>query len=259
MKALLAAVLAFLVAAPAVVAPAVVAPAWAEDCVLDHCADRQPLPQAQQAPGGGSGAGDRFGPEAWRGGPAKGDFDFYVLALSWSPSFCETTGARRGSAQCAPGAHPGFVVHGLWPQNDDGYPSQCPGDPSLPYSVLSRLSDLYADSGLARHEWRQHGLCSAKTPAGYFADVRAARNSVVVPPAFKAPQADQRLAPRDIQRAFMDANPRLRAGMMAVTCRRGLFLEARFCLSKDLRNFVACPQVARESCRSQSVVAPAGP
>ena len=196
MKALLAAVLAFLVAAPAVVAPAVVAPAWAEDCVLDHCADRQPLPQAQQAPGGGSGAGDRFGPEAWRGGPAKGDFDFYVLALSWSPSFCETTGARRGSAQCAPGAHPGFVVHGLWPQNDDGYPSQCPGDPSLPYSVLSRLSDLYADSGLARHEWRQHGLCSAKTPAGYFADVRAARNSVVVPPASRRPGGPEARAAR---------------------------------------------------------------
>jgi ribonuclease T2 len=45
--------------------------------------------------------------------------------------------------------------------------------------------------------------------------------------------------------------------MMAVTCRRGLFQEARFCLSKDLRNFVPCPQVAQQGCRSQSVVAPA--
>jgi ribonuclease T2 len=239
MKALLAAILMLFFGA---------APAFAEDCLLDHCADRQPLTPSQQV----------SGPAAWRGGAASGDFDFYVLALSWSPSFCETTGARRGSVQCAPGANPGFVVHGLWPQNDDGYPSQCPGNAFLPFSLLSSLSDLYPDPGLARHEWRQHGLCSGKSPSGYFADVRAARAAVAVPPALTAPQADQTLSPLGVQRAFMAANPRLRPGMMAVVCRRGLFLEARFCLSKDLRNFVSCPQVARESCRSQSMVAPAG-
>ncbi|MGO8740130.1 ribonuclease T2 family protein [Rhodoblastus sp.] len=248
MKALLAAILTLLVAAPA----------FAGDCILDNCADRQPLPEAQASPAGGFARGGGFGRGVWRGGGASGDFDFYVLSLSWSPSFCETTGSRRPSAQCAPGANPGFVVHGLWPQNDNGYPSQCSGDSDLPYSVLSRLGDLYPDPGLARHEWRQHGLCSGKPPAGYFADVRAARDSIVVPPALKAPQGDQRMAPLDIQRAFMAANPRLRAGMMAVTCRRGAFQEARFCLSKDLRNFVACPQVAREGCRGQSVVVPAG-
>ncbi len=253
MKALLAAILILFVAAPAVVAPA-----WADDCLLDHCADRRPVSQAQSAPDGGSGPAGRFGPNAWRGGAASGDFDFYVLALSWSPSFCQTTGARRASAQCAPGANPGFVVHGLWPQNDDGYPSQCPGNPYLPYSVLSGLGDLYPDPGLARHEWRQHGLCSGMSPSGYFAAVRAARDLVATPPALTAPQADLSLSPFDVQRAFMAANPRLRAGMMAVVCRRGLFQEARFCLSKDLRNFVSCPQVARENCRSPSVVAPAG-
>ena len=44
-----------------------------------------------------------------------GQFDFYVLALSWSPSFCEAAaergGSRNASAQC--GARPySFVVHG---------------------------------------------------------------------------------------------------------------------------------------------------
>ncbi len=249
--AILAAILMLFVAAPDVVAPA-----RADDCLLDRCADRQPA--SPSAPTGRFGPGGRAGSEPWRSGAASGDFDFYVLSLSWSPSFCATIGARRGSAQCAPGANPGFVVHGLWPQNADGYPGQCPGNPYLPYSVLSRLGDLYPDPGLARHEWRQHGLCSGKSPSGYFADVRAARDSVAVPPPLNAPQADQRLAPQNIQRAFMAANPRLRAGMMAVTCRRGLFLEARFCLSKDLRDFVSCPEVAREGCRDMSVVVPAG-
>src|SRR6478752_5799189 len=59
-----------------------------------------------------------------RGGPA-GDFDFYVLALSWSPGFCETAGSGRERDQCKDGAGLGFVVHGLWPQNERGFPSEC--------------------------------------------------------------------------------------------------------------------------------------
>ncbi|WP_298426879.1 ribonuclease T2 [Rhodoblastus sp.] len=228
-------------------------PARADDCILDHCADRRSSPDAPAA-----SAPD---PAPWRrssgGGALAGDFDFYVLALSWSPSFCAMGGAARSPAQCASGANPGFVVHGLWPQNDYGYPRQCPGNGFLPFSVLSSLGDLYPDQGLARHEWRQHGLCSGKPPSGYFADVRTARDAIAVPPAFKAPATDLRLSPLDVQRAFFDANPRLRPGMMAVTCRRGLFQEARFCLSKDLRAFVPCPQVAQQGCRSQSVVLPA--
>jgi ribonuclease T2 len=49
-----------------------------------------------------------------------GQFDFYVLSLSWSPSFCEGReenggGGRSQQIQC--GGRPfSFVVHGLWPQ-----------------------------------------------------------------------------------------------------------------------------------------------
>jgi ribonuclease T2 len=192
-----------------------------------------------------------------RGGDAPGGFDFYVLALSWSPGFCASDGASHARAQCAPGANPGFVLHGLWPQYDHGYPSRCPGNPFLPFSVLSGLNGLYPDEGLARHEWRQHGVCSGKPPSGYFADARAARDRVSVPEEFKAPREDRYVAPREVQRAFLDANPRLRPGMMAVTCKRGVLQEVRLCLSRDLRDFVACPQVARQSCRSPDMLAPA--
>ncbi|MDI9846853.1 ribonuclease T2 [Rhodoblastus sp. 17X3] len=230
----------------------------ASDCILDNCADQRPSPgEPSVAP-----APDAPAPRQWpgprRGGGApSGDFDFYVLALSWSPAFCATGGSQRSSAQCAPGANPGFVTHGLWPQYQNGYPSRCGGDGFLPFSVLSGLGDLYPDQGLARHEWRQHGLCSGKSPSGYFADVRAARDGVAIPQAFKGPQEDREVSPLDIQRAFIDANPRLRPGMMAVVCRRGTFQEARFCLSRDLRAFVACPEVVRQGCRSQSIVMPA--
>jgi ribonuclease T2 len=223
----------------------------ASDCILDNCADQTPSRAAPDAPASRRWPGPR------RGGAPSGDFDFYVLALSWSPAFCATGGSERSPAQCAPGANPGFVTHGLWPQYQSGYPSRCGGDGFLPYSVLSSLGDLYPDQGLARHEWRQHGLCSGKSPSGYFADVRAARDAIAIPQAFKGPREDRQVSPLDVQRAFIDANPRLRPGMMAVVCRRGTFQEARFCLSRDLRAFVACPEVVRQGCRSQSIVMPA--
>ncbi len=256
MKRLFVAALLVLAAVPALAAG---------DCILDNCADQRPLPDAPATPDAPAAPSAPAQParNSWfaprRGGAApSGDFDFYVLSLSWSPSFCADGGAERSRNQCAPGANPGFVVHGLWPQYANGYPSQCAGNPFLPYSVLAGLDGLYPDQGLARHEWRQHGVCSGKPPSGYFADVRAARDAVALPAALKAPDQDQTLAPLDVQRAFIEANPRLRPGMMAVTCRHGALQEARICFSKDLRDFVACPQVARQGCFSQSIVVPAG-
>ena len=59
------------------------------------------------------------------GGGTPGDFDYYVLSLSWSSGFCETPAGARAHGQCDAGANLGFVVHGLWPQYEHGYPSDC--------------------------------------------------------------------------------------------------------------------------------------
>jgi ribonuclease T2 len=230
--------------------------AAASDCILDNCADQRPAraapPAAPEAPNPGQG---RYRPP---GTTPSGDFAYYLLSLSWSPSFCANGGARRSRGQCAPGANPGFVVHGLWPQNARRYPPYCDAA-ALPYSMLAGLSDLYPDEGLARHEWSAHGACSGKGAAAYFADVRAARDAVVVPTGLKALRENLTLSPLDLQRAFFDANPRLRPGMMTVTCQRGALSEVRICLSKDLRDFVACPDVVRQGCFSQTIAVPAAP
>ncbi len=226
---------------------AVTAPAAArdDDCILDNCADRRP-PIAQ-------GAGPRV--ETPRGGVAPGDFDFYVLALSWSPGFCETIGGARD--QCAPGKGLGFVVHGLWPQNERGFPSDCPGASSPSRVALEHAGDVFPDARLARYEWRKHGTCSGKSPSDYFADVARARETVAIPTLFLRPSGDQTLTPIDIARAFYAANPRLRPGMMAVACRRNVFEEVRICLSKDLRDFRVCPQVVERGCHQRELFVPA--
>ena len=182
-----------------------------------------------------------------RGG-VPGDFDFYVLALSWSPAFCAREGERRGLDQCAPGAGHAFVVHGLWPQHERGYPSRCGPERSPSRLAMEEARGVFPGDGLARHEWRVHGTCSGLSPADYFRAVRRARERVRVPEPFARAGAPQSLTPLEIARAFAEANPGLRPDMMAVVCRRGELQEMRFCLEKDLRGFRSCPEVARAGC-----------
>jgi ribonuclease T2 len=196
-----------------------------------------------------------------RGG-APGDFDFYVLALSWSPGFCELEDGGRGRSreQCAPGANPGFVVHGLWPQNERGYPTDCgPAGRSPSRMALAEAEGLFPTEGLARHQWRKHGTCSGSSPGDYFADTRRAREKVVIPPALRGSDRDQTWTPIELERAFVAANPGLRTDMMSVACRRGVLQEVRICFTRDLRGFRSCQEVDRSGCRAPEIRITASP
>ena len=222
--------------------------ARADDCILDRCADKAP-PAASAAPAGPAPApSPRVGPMA------TGNFDFYVLALSWSAGFCEVSGG--GKSQCEPGGNLGFVVHGLWPQYEHGYPSNCGYAPAPSRLALDRAKGVYPDEGLARYEWRKHGSCTGLSAGDYFDSVARARAGVVIPESFVKVPSDQNLATMDIERAFLGANPRLRPGMLSVGCQRGVLEEVRICLTKDLRDFRACPEVARRGCRSREIRVP---
>jgi ribonuclease T2 len=198
----------------------------------------------------------QFGGSRESRGARPGSFDFYVLALSWSAGFCELKGDERRSRQCDAGRGLDFVVHGLWPQYDNGYPSDCAADRFVPRPVLDSVKDLFPETGLAIHEWRKHGTCSGKSPSGYFADVRLARNKVKIPEQLKSLKKEAKFSPLEIERAFAAANPGLRPDMMAVSCRRGVLEEVRICLDRDLRGFHICPQVNRSGCRTQEITVP---
>jgi ribonuclease T2 len=183
-----------------------------------------------------------------------GIFDFWVLALSWSPGFCEIAGPGRGRDQCDAGSNLGFVVHGLWPQYENGYPSFCaPGERSPPRAAIEEAKGLFPDDGLARYEWRRHGGCSGLAASAYFRAVRAARALVTVPERLDRPAVGTKALPIEIERAFADANPGLRPDMMAIGCARRHFQEIRICLTKDLRGFRTCPEVDRDGCRGGEV------
>ncbi len=189
-----------------------------------------------------------------RGGE-PGDFDFYVLALSWSPGFCELDGDRdRNREQCAEGAGLRFVVHGLWPQNERGFPSECGPAGRTPSRIaLDQARGLFPSEGLARHQWRKHGTCSGSSPSDYFADTRRAREKIAIPPALAKTERDQTWTAIDLERAFVAANPGLRTDMMSVACKRDVLQEVRICLSKDLRDFRMCQEVDRSGCRARDI------
>ena len=188
-----------------------------------------------------------------RGAP-PGDFDLYLLALTWSPGFCASGGDRAAPGQCASDA--GFVVHGLWPQYERGYPSFCGPDRAPLRSDLAAAEGLMPSEGLARYEWRKHGSCSGLPPARYFSAVAAARDRVALPAALP-----RRTSPLDIERSFVLANPGLRTDMMAIGCGRSedgtVLREVRICLTRDLRQFRRCPdEVEQQACHARSVLVP---
>ncbi|QUS36784.1 ribonuclease T2 family protein [Falsirhodobacter algicola] len=182
--------------------------------------------------------------------PARAQvFDHYVLALSWSPGWCATQGGPD-AAQCRRDL--GFIVHGLWPQNDDDWPEWCDTDAAPTRAEREALSDI-TDPDLALHEWRKHGSCTGLPPAGYYELTRAAWDRVTLPAALQNLRQDRPLSARQVEAAFLEANPDMSADGVTVTCREGHIAEVRLCLTRDLTPR-PCAASARRDCRGPATM-----
>jgi len=189
-----------------------------------------------------------------------GRFDFYVLALSWSPSYCEATQERSPNRapgpQCA-GRPFSFVVHGLWPQYERGFPSYCQVPaPRLDRATVTSMLDLMPSPSLIFHEWGRHGTCSGLSPHAYFETVRKARAAVRIPQGYVKLDKPITVTPADVAEAFVKVNPGLSRAAMAVSCDSKRLTEVRVCLGKDF-SFRDCGEIARRSCRLNKVAMPA--
>jgi ribonuclease T2 len=184
-------------------------------------------------------------------------FDYYVMTLSWAPGFCDLGGQETSSPECAAGSSDGFVVHGLWPDNEyRPNPEACLGHEATP-ADLAFEHGVYPNDRLAAYEYRKHGTCTGLSAHDYFATVREVKARLNIPAMFKAPQQPLRMAPEDVEKAFMAANPNLRPDNMAVTCAYGELTDVRFCIAKDLSSYAVCRKVSRHTCQRGSItVAP---
>lgn len=174
-------------------------------------------------------------------------FDYYLLNLSWSPEFCHS---HPSDIQCA--QHSRFVLHGLWPENNNGsYPENCSTTPGP--SDPSQYSDIYPDAGLLQHEWKTHGTCSGLAPDAFFQLARTAFHSVAIPETLATLNKQISLPPTQILSMFTEANPAIPAGSLAMTCGSNYLTAVEVCLDKSLHP-VACSGV--RSCRANSVRIP---
>jgi ribonuclease T2 len=174
-----------------------------------------------------------------------GQFDYYLLSLSWAPTYCLTHG--DDGAECSSKGY-GFVLHGLWPQYDaGGYPGNCATQLPLTAEAAAKGRTIYPSERLMAHEWQTHGTCSGLSALDYFVTADRATAAVNIPPAFNAPRGDQALTSAQIIDLFHRANPQMPDGAMTVACSRANMSEIRVCLTKDL-GVRACGQGVRNAC-----------
>lgn len=183
-----------------------------------------------------------------------GQFDYYVLALSWQPSWCSSTGDDRDATECDAGTGRDFSVHGLWPQYERGWPDYCETrerDPSRRESQA--MADVMGSGGLAWHQWQKHGRCSGLSAADYFQATRDARDAITIPAVFDDLARDIAVPPPVIEEAFIEVNPDLTRDAITVACRDDALTEVRICLTRDLQPRDCAPD-ARRDCNRRSVV-----
>lgn len=193
-------------------------------------------------------------------GGKPGEFDYYVLALSWSPTYCAGPGRNRGEPQCAPGRAYAFVLHGLWPQYKKGWPEHCwtKRKPWVPKQLINKMLDIMPSPKLVIHEYKKHGTCSGFDPEGYYKVARRLFDEVAIPARYLRPSKPITIAPHEIEADFLKTNLSMDKSMIAVSCGRSRRLrEVRICFSKDLK-LTSCGVNERQSklCKQNRIVMP---
>lgn len=190
-------------------------------------------------------------------GESAGDFDYYVMSLSWSSAWCALEGDARDDPQCDTGRGLTFVLHGLWPQYEDGWPSYCrtgERDPSRSETVA--MADIMGGAGPAFYQWKKHGRCSGLSPVAYFAVARLALETFQIPALFSRVSKPLTVPASVVEDAFLEANPGLLANQITITCKDGLIQEVRLCLTPELQPRSCGQDVVRDCQLTDAVLDP---
>ncbi|WP_318437042.1 ribonuclease T2 [Photobacterium leiognathi] len=110
-----------------------------------------------------------------------GDFDSYVLALTWQPGFCEHFSYKGTKPECN-AINDGklkitnLTLHGLWPNKAScgtsyGY---CDRYARLDLSrstikeIAPWMPNFYYQTKFGEYEWKKHGTCQTRNADDYF-------------------------------------------------------------------------------------------
>jgi ribonuclease T2 len=185
-------------------------------------------------------------------------FDYFVLALSWSPSYCAGEVGQNDRQQCAPGRRFAFVVHGLWPQLNEGWPEYCrTKEDWIPPRVIDGVIDIMPSKSLIIHEWKKHGTCSGLSQRDYFGRIRQLFDKVRIPARYLSPQEPVMVSPAQLVTDFVKTNKGLTEDMLSVQCGnakdQARLSELRVCVNKS-GDFIACGSNETRRCRAEMLV-----
>jgi ribonuclease T2 len=178
-------------------------------------------------------------------------FDYYLIALSWSPTWCESH--PQDTEQCGRRGF-GFVLHGLWPQYErGGGPQDCSVHERPSRATIDRSLAFMPSRSLIEHQWRSHGACSGLDADAYFELADRAYASIRTPRELSPSAKPVALGADALRRAFLDANPQLARDGLAVICHSGKLAEVRICVDTELQPR-PCGRGVRMQCPRESPV-----
>jgi ribonuclease T2 len=188
------------------------------------------------------------------GTQAKAAFDYYLLSLSWAPNYCADHPSDK-SSECKSGTHAAFVLHGLWPNTNQGAPPMsCQPASPVAAATVRHMLEYFPSKGLIQHEWEKHGTCVGLSQSQYFAKVEQAYKAVKVPDRYSNLETSQQISVQDIELDFAKANNAPREAFL-LSCHAGALVALEVCLDKDL-HYQACPKSARECPNDQVELEP---
>ena len=173
-----------------------------------------------------------------------GQFDYYLLALSWAPNYCASHPSDR-SSECRIGGHQAFVLHGLWPQASSGPPPMsCSNGSPVAAATVDHMFNFMPSRSLIQHEWQKHGTCAGLSAQDYFAQAEQAFTHVQVPQAYRSLDHEQQVNVPDVEKSFADAN-HAPLESFRVSCHAGELVSLEVCVDKNLQ-YRSCTQSVRE-------------
>ncbi|MGK7932191.1 MAG: lamin tail domain-containing protein [Microcystaceae cyanobacterium] len=181
-----------------------------------------------------------------------GEFDYYVLSLSWSPEYCDT--APSSDPQCKARKY-GFVAHGLWPQYEKGYPSYCSASSKVPDEIMEQMLPIMPSKRLIQHEWDKHGTCSGLNKQGYFDLTQKLYQQLTIPKIYRDLDKYMTTSVEELEDNLIEDNGLLTGERMGVICKKRYLKELRICYTKDL-NPRPCSSDVRDKCGSKVVLRP---
>ena len=189
------------------------------------------------------------------------DGDYLTLVLSWSPTYCLSDAGKRDRQQCSSKRSYAFVVHGLWPQYEKGWPDYCAGEkaPWIEDDTLELAQTFMPSRKLVIHEWKKHGTCYSSQPEAYFDATETLFRSINIPRQHQNPKDWITTSPQDLKSAFLEANPQFPTQGISIHCGnardRAQLKEIRLCYDRTgaPRN---CGGNEKRQCRAKQLVMP---